>query len=173
MVDAEALQRRVAGGADVIGLAVDAEERPFLAAHVAELRGQHDLVAPAADGAADEQLVRERAVHVRRVDEVDAELERTVDRRDRLALVGRAVELRHPHAAQAFGRDLKRRVAAAQRTPVHVSLLRCAFSTPGYPGPTQTPLNGLIPPGGAGFRSMQWMATGSYYFGEARTETAR
>jgi hypothetical protein len=25
----------------------------------------------------------------------------------------------------------------------------------------------------SGFRSMQWMATGSYYFGEARTETAR
>ena len=38
---------------------------------------------------------------------VDAELERAVDRRDRLGLVGVAVELRHPHAAEAQGGDLE------------------------------------------------------------------
>ncbi len=62
---------------------------------------------PVADRLADELLVRAAAVHVGRVEEVDAELEGAVDRRDRLALVGRPVELRHPHAAEAEGRDLE------------------------------------------------------------------
>ena len=52
-------------------------------------------------------LVRARAVHVGRVEEVHAELERAVDRRDRLRLVGGAVELGHPHAAEAERRDLE------------------------------------------------------------------
>ena len=73
---------------------------PFVAAHVAELRGEHDLVAPVGDRAADQLLVRERPVHVGGVEEGDAELERAVDRRDRLVLVGRAVELGHAHAAE-------------------------------------------------------------------------
>ena len=58
-----------------------------LAPLVAELRGEHDLVAAARDAPADEPLVCERAVHVGRVEEGDAELEGPVDRADRLALV--------------------------------------------------------------------------------------
>ena len=82
-VDAEPLQRRVAGLAHVFRASVDAEERAIVAALVAELRGQHDRVAPVAHRAADQPLVRERAVHVGRVEEVDAEIQRAVDRRDR------------------------------------------------------------------------------------------
>ena len=61
---------------------------PCAAAHVPELRRDHDLVAAAGDRLADELLVRDRAVHVGRVEEGDSELERALDRRDRLALVG-------------------------------------------------------------------------------------
>ena len=121
MVDAEPLQRGVAGLAHVLRLAVDAEEAAVLAALVAELRREHDLVAAAGDRAADELLVRERAVHVGRVEEGDPELERAVDRGDRLALVGGAVELGHPHAAEALGGDLQ--ALAAECARLHAALL--------------------------------------------------
>ena len=74
---------------------------PSSLAHVAELGGEDDLVAAAGDRPADQLLVGERAVHVGGVEEGDAELERAVDRRDRLGLVAGAVELRHAHAAEA------------------------------------------------------------------------
>ena len=57
------------------------------------------------DRPADQLLVGERAVDVGGVEERDAELERAVDRRDRLVVVARAVELGHAHAAEADGRD--------------------------------------------------------------------
>jgi hypothetical protein len=120
VIDAEALQRGIAGLAHILRVAAHAEELAVLAAHVGELRRQHDVVATVGDRLADELLVRERPVHVGGVDEVDAELERAVDRRDRLALVAGAVELRHPHAAEPLGRDLERRRAAAKCSPVHV-----------------------------------------------------
>ena len=66
-----------------------------------ELRRDHVLVAMARDRPADELLVGQRAVELRGVEEVDAELERALDRRDRLVFVGRAVERRHSHAAEA------------------------------------------------------------------------
>ena len=87
------------------GRAVDAEAIPALVADVAELGGEHDLVAPAPDRLADELLVRERAVHVGGVEEVDAEVERAVDGRDGLGVVAAAVELGHAHAAEAEGGD--------------------------------------------------------------------
>ena len=70
MLDAEALERGVAGLEDILGPAVDAEAGPVRPALVAELGRQHDLVAPTGDGAADEFLVGERAVHVGRIEEV-------------------------------------------------------------------------------------------------------
>ena len=108
VVDAEPLQRGVAGRADVLGAAVDADAGAVGPALVAELGGQLDLVAAAGDGLADELLVGERAVHVGGVEEGDAEVEGAVDGRDRLGLVAAAVELRHPHAAEAEGGDGER-----------------------------------------------------------------
>src|SRR3712207_2751554 len=104
-VDAEPLQRGVTGAAHVVGPAVDAEERAVLASLVAELGGEHHLVAPAGDGLPDEPLVGERAVHVRGVEEGDAEVQRPLDGALGLRLVTGAVELAHPHAAQSLGRD--------------------------------------------------------------------
>ena len=73
-------ERRLAGLAHVLRVAADAEELAVLAAHVAELGGdQRPLAGPLADRAADELLVRERAVHVGGVEEGHAELERAVD----------------------------------------------------------------------------------------------
>src|SRR5215210_3805602 len=100
-VHAEPFERGVARPLYVLRLAVDADPASVLATLVAELGGEDDLVAPALDGFADEPLVGERAVHVRRVEEVDTELHGAVDRGDRLSFVRGAVELAHPHAPES------------------------------------------------------------------------
>jgi len=106
-VDTEPLQARVTRLADVVGGAADAQELAVLAAHVGELRRDDRGLAAMGDGLADQLLVGERAVHVGRVEQRDAQLERAVDGADRLRVVGGAVELAHPHAAQALGGDGK------------------------------------------------------------------
>ena len=85
VVDAEALQDASHAARTYSGLPlIPRASRVRRLAHDAELRREHDLVAPARERAADELLVRERPVHVGGVEEVDAELERAMDRRDRL-----------------------------------------------------------------------------------------
>ena len=116
-LDAEPLQRAVAAGADVLRPAVDAEEGALRVAHVPELRREDDLVAPLPDRAADELLVLPGAVHVGGVEERDAEVERAVDRGDRLGVVAPGVELRHPHAAEPLGGDDE--ALAAERAGFH------------------------------------------------------
>ena len=66
----------------------------------AELRRELHLVAAAGDRPADQHLVVPGAVDVGGVEERDAELERAVDRGDRLVPVAVAVALAHPHAAE-------------------------------------------------------------------------
>ena len=105
VVDGEAPQRRVAGCVDIVGPAVDpASARVVRIADDPELGRQHDLVAAVGDRFADEPFIGERPVDVGRVEQVDAELQRVLDRRDRLALVQASVKLRHPHATQPLGR---------------------------------------------------------------------
>ena len=89
VVDAQALQRAVAGLAHVGGAAVDRPARrvPRLDPYP-ELGGQEDFVAPAGYGAPNQFLVGVRPVHVGRVEEVAAEVERAVDRAQRFAFVG-------------------------------------------------------------------------------------
>src|SRR6267154_3882648 len=77
------------------------------ASHVAELGGEHDPIAPAPDRAPQQYFVLEGAVHVRRVEERDAEVDRPLDRGDGLGLVRRPVEFGHSHATQPDGRYLK------------------------------------------------------------------
>jgi hypothetical protein len=101
----EPLQRALDGGVDVRSGAVERAERREVAGRRAigaarELRRDHVLVAVTVDRAADELLVRQRPVQLRGVDEVDPELERALDRRDPLVLVGRPVEGGHAHAAE-------------------------------------------------------------------------
>src|SRR5205807_1259815 len=72
-------------------------------AHDAELGGQHDLVALALDGAADELLVGVGPIHVGRVEERDAQFDSPVDGDEGFVAVAGAVELAHAHAAEALG----------------------------------------------------------------------
>jgi hypothetical protein len=100
VIDAEALQRRVARAAHVVGVPVHHAEAAFGPALVPELGREDHLVAPARDGLADEELVGAEAVDVGGVEEVDAELERAVDGGDGLGVVNRPVGPAHAHAAE-------------------------------------------------------------------------
>src|SRR5262245_17916599 len=117
VVDSEALERCFAGLTDVGGVAAATPPLSVLAAYVAELRGEHDVLATSGDGAPDEPLVRERPVDVGGVEEVDAEAERAVDRRQSLLLVARPVELGHAHAAEPDRRHLE---PLAEGAPLHL-----------------------------------------------------
>jgi hypothetical protein len=92
-VHAQPLEAGLAGLDDVIRAAVD-EVGPAGVLHLAELRRQHDVIAPAGERLADQRLVVAPAVHVRGVDVVDAEVDRLVDERDRFRVVGGAVDSR-------------------------------------------------------------------------------
>src|SRR5437867_669370 len=127
-LDAEALQAPVACGAHVLRPPVDGAHPRVVAAHDAELGGDDDLVAPAADPAPDELLVGVGAVHVGGVEEVDAEVERAVDGRDRFAVVVRAVELRHPHAAEADGGDGGTEAPELSSGDHHAAIIECGAS---------------------------------------------
>ena len=113
VVGAEPLERPFDRAADVVGGAVERTDRRHVAGRrvvhpAGELGRDHVLVAPALDRAADQLLVGQRAVQLRGVEEVDPELQRPLDRRDRLVLVGRAVEGRHAHASEPEGGYLER-----------------------------------------------------------------
>jgi hypothetical protein len=78
---------------------------------VAELRGEHDFLAPPLDGAPDKLLVPPVPVDVRAVDEGDAALARAMQVRDHRARVGLAVD----GGAEPDGRYLQ----IAQPAPRH------------------------------------------------------
>ena len=112
LVDAQALERSVDRLSHVLGRAVDPADRRYVAGdHAVEvalhLGRDHVLIALPLDRAPDQLLVGERPVDLRGVDEVDAELERALDGRDRLLLVGLAVERGHAHAAESELRDFQ------------------------------------------------------------------
>ena len=107
VVDPEPLERRVARPPHVVGPAVHADERAVRSALVAELGGQRHLVPAPGDGPAHQPLVGERSVHVGRVQEGDARVERLMDGGHRLLVVGRTVGLAHAHAPEAHGRYLE------------------------------------------------------------------
>jgi len=105
VVDAQSLQRRVARDTHVVRVAVDTDPGAVLPPLVAELGGDHHVVPTVRDRPADQALVGEGPVHVGRVEERAAPVERPVDHRHRLGVVGGAVELGHAHAAEADGGD--------------------------------------------------------------------
>src|SRR5881398_2239538 len=127
-LEAEALQAPVARGAHVLRAPVDGAHPRVVAAHDAELGGDDDLLAPAAEGAPDQLLVGVRAVHVGGVEEGDAEVERAVDGGDRLVVVARAVELRHPHAAEADGGDGGTEAPELSSRDRHAAIIECGAS---------------------------------------------
>src|SRR5439155_16170630 len=84
---------------------------------LAELRGEHHLLARALERPAEQLLVVAPAVHVRGVQEVDAQVQRVVDDVDGLGVIALAVGARHGHAPESDGRDLQ--VAVAQLAILH------------------------------------------------------
>nr|BFE82564.1 hypothetical protein GCM10020093_051650 [Planobispora longispora] len=117
VVDAEPAQRGVARLPDVLGTAVDGPRRRVVTPDDAELGRQYRPVPAVGDRPPDQFLVVAPAVHVGGVQEVHPEIQRPVDDLDRLGLVGRAVELRHSHAAEPECGDLG--AAAAETSLVH------------------------------------------------------
>ena len=89
--------------------------------HEPELRGQHDLVAPALDRPSDELLIRVGSVHLGGVDEGHAEVERPVDGADGLRVVraGPGVGGGHAHGAETDTGD----VEVSEADVLHARLL--------------------------------------------------
>src|SRR5262245_8143361 len=73
-IDAEALQRCITRAPNVFRRSVDAEPRAILPADVAEFRGEDSLTAPIANGAANETLVGEWPVCIRRIKKIDSQV---------------------------------------------------------------------------------------------------
>jgi hypothetical protein len=87
VVGSETPQRALDRSADVRRAAVEMTRTTTGMRHEAELGRQHDLVAPARDGPADEFLVGERSVDLCGVDEGDAQVEGPVDGADGLVVI--------------------------------------------------------------------------------------
>ena len=105
--DAEALERGVTGLRHVSGVT---RRKAFgkleaAQAHIPEFRGEEHPAAFALERAPDQFFVVSRRVGVRSDDEVDAEIDGAMNRRDRLGLVRLAVDSRHSHAAQTQRRN--------------------------------------------------------------------
>jgi hypothetical protein len=110
----EPTQARLCGALHVGRTAIDSVTLavgPGSLDHVAELGGKDDLVALTLDRSAHQLLVASGAVDVGGIQEVDAQLEGTVDGRDRGGIIGRAVHRAHAHAAKSNGGDIASRVA--------------------------------------------------------------
>jgi hypothetical protein len=107
---------------------VDADDRAVGCAQQPELHADRDAVAIApAERLADQQLVVAGRVVVAGVQERDASVESGVDRGDALGLVGGAVEVGHPHAAETDLGDPE--AGRAERSHVHeLSPFRCAMT---------------------------------------------
>ena len=106
VIDAQPPERAVAGLAHVLRPAVYASSPlTVVSRHEAELRGHPHGVTPAANRLADQLLVGERAVGVRRVEQIDSQFQGPVDRRDGLGFVGGPVGIAHAHAAESHRGD--------------------------------------------------------------------
>jgi hypothetical protein len=150
-VDAQPLERAVDGLADVLRTAVVAAGAHAVVVElVAELGGQHDLVAALGQHAGEQPLVGQGAVDVGGVEEGDAQVEGAVQRGGRLGVVEGAVPGAHAHAAQALGGDGE--ALCSECAGVHDPILRrrrgvggpgqrvsCTVSTPGSPEPSAQP----------------------------------
>ena len=118
-VGPEALERSLATCLDVLRAAVELRRHARL--EIAELGGNHHLIAKGSKRFAHEFLVRERTVELGGVEEGDAALHGCTDQRDHFLLVrgwsGRAVDTAHAHAAKPERRDFQRAKLAAWRSP--------------------------------------------------------
>src|SRR5687767_16016382 len=71
----------------------------------------HDTFAPAFQRFIDQFMIMAAAITRRRIDEVDAEIERPMQRGNRLVIIRRSVRARHAHAAESKMRNFELRRA--------------------------------------------------------------
>ena len=129
VIDPQPSERAVAGLAHVLRPAVYAPSPLTVrAAHEAELRGHPHFVTPAADRLADQLLVGERAVGVRRVEKIDPQFQGPVDGRDGLGFVGGPVGIAHTHAAESHRGDGQTLLAESSRLHVLPPREACSLS---------------------------------------------
>ncbi len=100
-VDLQALQTGVERLRHVLGAAVG--DAATLAAEIAELRREHDVVAATRDRLAEQLLVVAEAIHVGAVEHGNAAIERLVDELERLGIVALAIDTRQRHEAEPHG----------------------------------------------------------------------
>src|SRR6478752_6105594 len=119
-VGAQTPQGAVDRGTYVLGPATDPALMSALVEREAELRRDDDLVADRLQGLTNDLLVRERPVHLGRVEERDAVVDGLAQERDHVrAFGGRAETLADPHAAQP---DRPDREGVSERTSGHSSV---------------------------------------------------
>src|SRR4030095_4915323 len=106
-VDAEPLQACVARALDVRGTTVDKVALAVRALDLTELGREDSPDAPAPEREPQQLLVVSPAVHVRGVDEIDPQVERTMHDVDGLLVIALAVRAGHGHAPEPDGRDLE------------------------------------------------------------------
>ena len=97
---AQAVAEKVAYGS---GPGVKAYDAAVMIALGAEFDRQEDLVTLTPDRLADQHFIVAAAVEIPRIDEIDAVIYGGPDRGDALIFIRPAVEIGHPHAAQADG----------------------------------------------------------------------
>jgi hypothetical protein len=100
VVGVETLQARFATRPHVFGTSVDAVPTASLVAHDAKFGGDDGLLANAGKRFAQQFLVGIRPVHIRAIEEIDAQGQRAVENRDGGRVIRRAIELRHAHTAK-------------------------------------------------------------------------
>ena len=128
VVNPQPSERAFAGLAYVLRPAVDALPAVIRAAHEAELRGHSHFVTPAADRLADQLLVGERAVGVRRVEKINPQFQGPMDGRDGLGFVGGPVGIAHTHAAESHRGDGQTLLAESSRLHVLPPREACSLS---------------------------------------------
>jgi hypothetical protein len=108
-IGTQPLQRSLDSDADIRRTAVEDARAAARVRDDAELCSQHHAVAATLDGAADEFLVPIRTVDFGGIKMCHAEIERSVNRANRLGVVHRpdVVVRRHRHGAESDSRDLK------------------------------------------------------------------
>jgi hypothetical protein len=110
-IGAQPLQRRLGDGLDVLGTAVDTGHAiragAFLQNPEAEFGGDRYLVAHRLQRLSEQDLVLVGAIDFRRVEEIDADLDGTMQGGDRVGFRLAAIDEAHAHAAEADGIDVQ------------------------------------------------------------------
>src|SRR5260370_41362823 len=105
-IDIEPAQTTFARFAHIIGLAADPAKLALIwITQNSKFRRYDDLSATSSQCAPEQLLIGVRAIHVGRIEECDAELERAMNCGERFFLVSPPIKIRHPHAPEADRRN--------------------------------------------------------------------